>query len=469
MGKFPLGIANGSLKCEDLNENGTCESQRQFGDIWREIQGANNWKGMLHPIHPLLKAEILRYGDFAQQCYDAFDNTRSSKYYRNCKRTKSSLGKRLELVKCGRGYQVTEYIYANTGTLNSYFQEKARDSGAWMGFIAVCTDENEIKRLGRRDIVVAWRGTETPQEWIQNLRDILVPATLSINVESNIQATFKSDVRVEKGFLKYYTSVNEGSRLSAREIVVNEITRLLNNFKDEDVSITFTGHSLGAALATLSAYDIKQMVMNENYMRPIPVTVFAFASPRVGNLSFSQHVEEIGVKVLRLVNRKDFIPKVPGVFVNEKMGWLTRILYWFPWAYVHVGIEISLDTSNSTVLKQTYNPVGFHNLEVYLHLIDGLQENKKLPFTSSGRDRALVNKNSDLLVTKLQIPSYWWTRRNKEVVKRIDGKLVYSPRPATSVLLPQSSPPVIFNLVSLLQVVLVLSVVIIVFQIGRTI
>ncbi|XP_057846987.2 phospholipase A1-Igamma2, chloroplastic-like [Cryptomeria japonica] len=370
---------------------------------------------MLDPINPHLKAEILSYGDFAQQCYDSFDNTYSSKYYGNSKSSKSSLGRRLELLRSGRGYQ-----------------PKSGYSGAWMGYIAVCTDPKEIKRLGRRNIVVAWRGTETPQEWMQNMKDILVPGTLSQSTQCpDIQTTFKPGVQTEKGFLSCYNSVygdSVRSRHSARDIVVTEITRLLNEYKDEeDLSITFTGHSLGAALATLSAYDIKQITMKENDRKSIPAAVFAFASPRIGNLAFSEHLQEIGVKVLRLVNTWDVVPKVPGVFLNENMGWLTRFLHWFPWTYVHVGVHITLDSSRSPVLKKSYNPASFHNLEVYLHLLDGFQGNNKLPFKPSGRDPGLVNKYADLLIEKLQIPSNLWVRRNKEIVKRIDGLLVYSP------------------------------------------
>ncbi|XP_057837824.2 phospholipase A1-Igamma2, chloroplastic-like [Cryptomeria japonica] len=436
----------GNWKEANDKTNGDAEdkpNQLKVCDMWRDIQGDNHWNGLLDPINPLLKAEVLRYGDFAQQCYDSFDNTPSSTYYGNCKRSKSSLGQRLDFLNCGRGYQVTKYIYANTSLLDSIFGEESSEGVAWIGYIAVCTDPNEIKRLGRRDIVVGWRGTQTPFEWMQNLRDILVPVmTSKATTCSNIQTISNPDARIEKGFLSCYTATDEDSvrcMLSARDTVVGEITRLVKEYKEkeEDLSITFTGHSLGAALATLSAYDIKQIMLNEYGVTSIPVTVFAFASPRVGNLSFAQHMEEIGVKVLRVVNHKDLVPKVPGIFFNENLGWLTRLLHWLPWAYVHVGVEISLDSSSSAFLKHMHNPANFHNLEVYLHALDGFQGNNKLPFKPSGRDPALVNKHSDLLIESLQIPSNWWEKRNKEVVKRIDGMLVYSPTTPTPVPLPQ--------------------------------
>jgi len=34
--------------------------------LWLDIQGVNSWKGLLDPMNPILKAEILRYGEFAQ-------------------------------------------------------------------------------------------------------------------------------------------------------------------------------------------------------------------------------------------------------------------------------------------------------------------------------------------------------------------------------------------------------------------
>ncbi|GLJ43106.1 hypothetical protein SUGI_0894590 [Cryptomeria japonica] len=369
-----------------LTKDGEQESQSQnLCDMWRDIQGAHNWNGLLDPMDPILKAEVLRYGNLAKVCYDAFDGESSSIHYGQCKYTKTSLFDKMGMSECG--YRATKYIYANTNVLASLFGENAKDKAVWLGFIAVCESEKEIRRLGRRDIVVAWRGTQTTQEWIQDLRDFLIPARLSYKCERTSKeheaatAIANDGVRIESGFLSCYTSTfsHEDSKgksfnKSARGLLISEIRRLLNVYKNEivNLSITFTGHSLGAALATLSAYDVKKL-LNANCYNIIPVIVFSFASPRVGNVSFAKNVEDIGLKVLRLVNKGDVVPKVPGVFVNEKMGYLSRWLSWLPWAYFHVGVELCLGKNSSFLLHP--NCVAYlHNLDVYLRLLDGYNE-----------------------------------------------------------------------------------------------
>ena len=73
-------------------------------------------------------------------------------------------------------------------------------------------------------------------------------------------------------------------------------------------------------MAILSAYDIAELKLNvvEDGRNKIPVTVFSFAGPRVGNLKFKERCEELGVKVLRVVNVQDVVPTVPGIITNEK-------------------------------------------------------------------------------------------------------------------------------------------------------
>lgn len=144
---------------------------------------------------------------------------------------------------------------------------------------------------------------------------------------------------------------------------------MVSQILQEEVSITITGHSLGAAMAVLSAYDIAAKGVNGE----APVTVFSFAGPRVGNGVFKEEVEAAGVKVLRVVNVHDIVPKVPGMLVNEKAPMLVRWLveWWLPWFYSHVGLELVLDHRHSPFLKDTPDPTSTHNLEAYLHLLDG--------------------------------------------------------------------------------------------------
>ncbi|GLJ56844.1 hypothetical protein SUGI_1261730 [Cryptomeria japonica] len=429
MAVFPLPQLEDNVVL--LPSSQTNSTQPQLCDVWRDIQGAHNWNGLLDPMVPNLKAEALRYGNLAQLCYDAFDGKSYSKNYGTCYHSKRDLFNKMGMSESG--YQVSKYVYANTNLLNQVFGEKPKDQGVWLGFIAVCKDPNEIRRLGRRDIVIAWRGTQTAEEWIEDLRDILVPTRLSYRCKrtgKNQEHHFADGVLIERGFLSCYTSTvrhRQGAagatvNISTRDLVVSEIERLIQVYEKEmdNLSITFTGHSLGAALATLSAYDIKQMLCTKHNFHQIPVTVFAFASPRVGNLAFAKRVEEIGVKVLRFVNKRDLVPKVPGVCMNENVGCLSKLLHWLPWTYFHVGVELPLH-NNSPFIQHTHNLAYFHNLELYLHLLDGYVGSKQ-PFSWSGRDHALVNKSCDLLREKYDIPPKWWQEQNKGLVKGPDGK-----------------------------------------------
>lgn len=154
---------------------------------------------------------------------------------------------------------------------------------------------------------------------------------------------------------------------------MTEVKRLIDMYSDEEMSITITGHSLGAALAILSAYDIAETGVNVlQDTRAVPVSVFSFSGPRVGNVRFKERMEVLGVKVLRVVNVHDVVPKSPGFLFNENMSpVLMKIAEGLPWCYSHVGVELALDHTNSPFLKDTGDPVSTHNLEALLHLVDG--------------------------------------------------------------------------------------------------
>ena len=167
--------------------------------------------------------------------------------------------------------------------------------------------------------MVALRGTATCAEWVANLMYSLTPARLN-------PLNPREDVKVEMGFLGLYTSKDSTCRFnhgSAREQLLSEIARLVEKYKGEELSITLTGHSMGSALSILCAYDIAEMDLNcsSYYSRSkIPVTVYSFAGPRVGNAAFRDRCVALGLGILRVVNIHDVVTKIPGIILNENFG-----------------------------------------------------------------------------------------------------------------------------------------------------
>ncbi|XP_068650522.1 phospholipase A1-Igamma1, chloroplastic-like [Aristolochia californica] len=410
---------------------GEKETGRSLADSWQEMHGRDDWVGLLDPIDPLLRSELIKYGEMAQACYDAFDFDPFSKY---CGSSKYHCRKFFEDLGMGEvGYEVTRFLYATSNiNLPNFFKKSGRanvwsPNANWMGYVAISSDDTS-KRIGRRDIIVAWRGTVTRLEWVADLMDFLVPVS-----SEGIPCPYPN-VKVESGFINLYTDKVEECRFckySAREQILTEVRRLVHHYKDEEISITFTGHSLGSALALLSAYDIAETGLNVTEDgRPIPICVFSFSGPRVGNGRFKERIEGLGVKVLRVVNVHDTVPKVPGIFVNETVPMIVRkFAEHLPWSYSHVGVELALDHTNSPFLKDTNDPSCFHNLEVHLHLLDGYHGKGRRFFLSSGRDPALVNKACDFLKDHHLVPPHWRQDENKGMVRNYDGRWIQPERP----------------------------------------
>ncbi|XP_055827156.1 phospholipase A1-Ialpha2, chloroplastic-like [Solanum dulcamara] len=385
----------------DHNDISSNITTNNLATMWREIHGSRNWENLVNPLDSLLQEEIIRYGEFVVACYNAFDLDPNSKRYLNCKYGKNSMLNEVGLGKSG--YQITKYIYATTNiNVLSIGQNCSSSSGRWIGYVAISSDE-ETKRLGRRDVLITFRGTVTNPEWIANLMSTLSPARLDPN-------NSRLEVKVEAGFLSLYTS-NEDEKFglgSCREQLLSEIWRIMHVYKDEEMSITIAGHSMGSALALLLAYDIAELGLNKkSKSNNIPVTVFSFGGPRVGNSGFKERCEELGVKVLRIVNVNDPITKLPGVFLNENF----RILggkYEVPWScscYAHVGVEILLDFFNIQNLSCV------HDLGTYLNLLKShhkslqVQREQEIDFFNRAKEFFLSRLKISMLYNGEMLPS----------------------------------------------------------------
>ncbi|KAA8515846.1 hypothetical protein F0562_019025 [Nyssa sinensis] len=344
----------------------------KLGDKWTEYQGRNHWEGLLDPLDDGLRSEILRYGEFVEAAYRSFDFETSSPSYATCRFSRNSM-----LTECGlgeSGYKLTKNLRATCGVELPRWIWKAPSwvsmRSSWIGYLAVCNNKEEIARLGRRDVVIAYRGTATCLEWIENLRATLTYLPDDLSPKGG-------EPMVESGFLSIYTS-RSTTCPSLRDLVREEIARVLQSYGDEPLSVTIVGHSLGAALATLTAYDL-----TTSFDHAPLVTVLSFGGPRVGNRSFRNQLDKSGTRILRIVNSDDLITKVPGFVIDNNdradkraiqvaglPSWLQKRVEDMQWVYADVGKELRLSSRESPYVNQG-NAATCHDLKTYLHLVDG--------------------------------------------------------------------------------------------------
>jgi len=148
--------------------------------------------------------------------------------------------------------------------------------------------------------LVAFRGTETPDEWIA---DASFPTT-----------TFPgaAGINVESGFLDVYT------RGIARQNPPPLRDSLIQYFQSVTVSqLIVTGHSLGGALAALFAYDVAINLK-------INPTLVTYASPNVGKSDWANAISAAVSTSFRIFNNRDIVPFLPPTqmgYVPVGMDW----------------------------------------------------------------------------------------------------------------------------------------------------
>jgi hypothetical protein len=136
----------------------------------------------------------------------------------------------------------------------------------------------------KRFAILAFRGSEIwRREEHFDVERIL--ADLKTNIDIRL-SDWPTGGRVHSGFK---TALEE-----VWYVLRQEIARLQRH----DVKIWLTGHSLGAALATLAADRL-----------PDVQGLYTFGSPRVGDKDFQAHFR---VPAYRVVNGDDIVPTVPG-------------------------------------------------------------------------------------------------------------------------------------------------------------
>lgn len=109
--------------------------------------------------------------------------------------------------------------------------------------------------------------------------------------------------------------VHEGFMIALNQVWL-EVQAAIENYRTKNQGVWFTGHSLGAALATLATAKFLE--------RAKPVRgLYTFGSPRVGNEDFAKDFNhDFNARTFRFVNNTDIVTRVPPRF---------------PFGYRHVG------------------------------------------------------------------------------------------------------------------------------------
>lgn len=156
-------------------------------------------------------------------------------------------------------------------------------------------------------IFTAFRGSSNVKNWINNIQI------------SKLSPYNDSSIMVEKGFYKSYQYL--------QPMLFDNLLQLQQKYGTYDISIT--GHSLGAAQATLYAYDIGIMLdyTVKNF--------YTFGSPRVGNSNFVNSFSLLQIIPFRVTHYYDIVPHVP----EEILG------------YLHIPNEIWYNEENSKYKK----------------------------------------------------------------------------------------------------------------------
>ena len=199
------------------------------------------------------------------------------------------------------------------------------------GFIVSKT----VVGVNKTNLYICFRGTRGAQEWE---KDGTVPL---------IQCSFLADenIKVHEGFQDVYT-VNNDVDESLGSLQTQVFSYLSQDTLPSYSNIWVTGHSLGAALATLAVADI---VTNTNYLGAI---MYNFASPLVGNQDFVDFFKsKLGTGKCndgntnsnecswRVVNTNDVVPTVPPA----KLG------------YFHVNGCSGQSVCNNTISQSNEN------------------------------------------------------------------------------------------------------------------
>lgn len=176
-------------------------------------------------------------------------------------------------------------------------------------------------------IIVAFRGTE------KKGADFLADLKLRLEKDTEEEAENSFPGKVHRGF---YGALKEvWGELDEDKDKDENMREFLKTYRDNNQSIWFCGHSLGAALATLAAAEhaIEGSASDAEAVKGI----YTIGQPRVGDNDFAEAYDRVlGEKHFRVVNNNDVVTHLPPPGVVLK--------------YTHVGLERYINSEGKLLI-----------------------------------------------------------------------------------------------------------------------
>ncbi|KAG9257759.1 Alpha/Beta hydrolase protein [Emericellopsis atlantica] len=177
-------------------------------------------------------------------------------------------------VSCGGNCPEVE---ANSATILGTFD------GLWTGIASYVALDT-----ARTEIVVSVRGSSNVRNWIANL---------DFNFEDS---PIVSGGKVHDGFNRAWNEMRSGVTAAIRDAMNAH----------PGYRVVATGHSLGAAVATLAAAQLR----NDG----IPVDLYTYGSPRAGNDVLSDYISNQAGPEFRITHLDDPVPRLPPIIFGYR-------------------------------------------------------------------------------------------------------------------------------------------------------
>lgn len=159
----------------------------------------------------------------------------------------------------------------------------------------------------RKEIVASFRGSSSRENWMANFQF------------GKDDVEWCDGCSVHEGFLKAYRE-QPGVKEKVLELVA----------QNPGYRVVTSGHSLGGALATILAVDLRAS--------GVETEMYSFGAPRVGNTEFAEFASTSG-KNFRVTHREDPVPRLPPIAVG----------------YAHVSPEYHIANKDVDIMPEDVN------------------------------------------------------------------------------------------------------------------